>query len=543
MPSSRASKDQNCWVKLPKTTLVALASVKFGLSSHFYSAILLTENMGQKHSVLEPPPPVNTFDKFIDKFRCHVKTITSRDKKWLDAIFTEFGCTESATSAAVWDESSLSRFLHTVVPEPLWPDIEDAVPLLHRCLVRLGAYPYHNVPPYGPLTADVALVAMGIIHNHEHRGRWSPISWDCDPGDLDQEWAAWACRVLFQCMSIAAAGAAEEPAARTDADDRDLLGAHETVERWNYTRDWERAPKRISRGEPIVQVRDLPSSRSQSTRGMIPQAEFRSLVKLLLCYQLCEAGYEPGLILDQVDRDLSTATDCVLAAFSTSDSEQRPGIGWDAFQAGTITIGPNLFQSPCFACLPYSPSSSLDDERGSMPSSPLSTKDMITWTKGAFLPPTSSNKGLPERPILNNVATLSQLLTVFPTRFERPLETAVYRIPGADCDLGALYRHLTFWDDPTVLLISAASLPERTAAQKPGPSPGSSLCLGAVYPTQEWDRDYCTGTMFQVAPSPTSILGRKDAQICLQEGGRVGSCVLRESTLEFSIETVKVFWP
>lgn len=257
----------------------------------------------------------------------------------MDAIFTEFGCTESATSAAVWDESSLSRFLHTVVPEPLWPDIEDAVPLLHRCLVRLGAYPYHNVPPYGPLTADVALVAMGIIHNHEHRGRWSPISWDCDPGDLDQEWAAWACRVLFQCMSIAAAGAAEEPAARTDADDRDLLGAHETVERWNYTRDWERAPKRISRGEPIVQVRDLPSSRSQSTRGMIPQAEFRSLVKLLLCYQLCEAGYEPGLILDQVDRDLSTATDCVLAAFSTSDSEQRPGIGWDAFQAGTITIG------------------------------------------------------------------------------------------------------------------------------------------------------------------------------------------------------------
>lgn len=240
---------------------------------------------------------------------------------------------------AVWDESSLSRFLHTVVPEPLWSDLENAIPLLHRCLVRLGAYPYHNVPTYGPLTADVALVAMGIIHNHEHRGRWSPISWDCDPGDLDQEWATWARRVLFQCMSIAAADAAEEPTARTDADDRDLLGAHETVERWNYTRDWERAPKRISRGEPIIQVRDLPSSRSQITRGTIPQAEFRSLVKLLLCYQLCEAGYEPGLILDQVDRDLSTATDSVLAAFSTSDSEQGPGIGWDAFQAGAITIG------------------------------------------------------------------------------------------------------------------------------------------------------------------------------------------------------------
>ncbi|EHA56438.1 hypothetical protein MGG_14592 [Pyricularia oryzae 70-15] len=127
--------------------------------------------MGQYFSqALEAPPTVETFDDFITRFQTLIRGLyfNRRDQQWLLNISAEFNLTPSA--AGEWDESSLSRFLRTLVPEPLWPDLENSIPLLHRSLARLGSFPYHNAPPR-PLTVDTALVAI-VVMSFECNRKW-----------------------------------------------------------------------------------------------------------------------------------------------------------------------------------------------------------------------------------------------------------------------------------------------------------------------------------------------------------------------------------
>lgn len=219
------------------------------------------------------------------------------------------------------------------MPVQLWPDLDIATPLLHRCIARIGLFPYHNVHCEAPPpTLDVISVALVIL---AHRFGETSLGL-CHPDDkpYDLTWDRWYRRLLFQCMSTCEA--APEPANRCPDDDEHVLQAHKVVEAMNKQRDCDR-PKVMIRGDPIIPAQDLPSSRSQYIDGVIPQDQFKSLIKLLLFLQLCAVGFEPGHVCNEPKR-LDSATQSVLTAFLDPGVNEGSGITWDAFEAASSGV-------------------------------------------------------------------------------------------------------------------------------------------------------------------------------------------------------------
>lgn len=66
----------------------------------------------------------------------------------------------------VWSEANLACFMQTIFPPSLElrPVLMDAVPIMHRCLLRLGSYPYQNDPEEF-LTHDVLRTAIFLVHH------------------------------------------------------------------------------------------------------------------------------------------------------------------------------------------------------------------------------------------------------------------------------------------------------------------------------------------------------------------------------------------
>ncbi|KAH8842813.1 hypothetical protein MCOR27_009372 [Pyricularia oryzae] len=485
--------------------------------------------MGQYFSqALEAPPTVETFDDFITRFRTLIRGLyfNRRDQQWLLNISAEFNPTPSA--AGEWDESSLSRFLRTLVPEPLWPDLENSIPLLHRSLARLGSFPYHNAPPR-PLTVDTALVAIAVM-SFECNRKWLRFD-QCAASEAaeEQQTQRWAHRVLFQSMSVAKVAAAGPAESRTDADDEDLLRAYQLVQEANQTRDWERNPTVVRHGDPIIPVQHLPSSQSRNMSGIIPRSEFKSLLKLLLHFQLYLAG-EPV-----ADQSLDVAVDSVLGAFLPADADESSDIEWDAFEAATNAIGPNLFLNIGYLGSP------IEEPNDLKPTNPFNVKDMALWVEQTFLPP--KHTGLPTGAILNS-ASLSQLLAILPRSFVFTPTTSVSSFQNGEFNIGVLHQHLTSGQRPIILLISSA---------------GSSVLAGAVFPAEESENH--EGLVWQLVPTLKVARSQGDAiqttldrsasqltvsigasRICLWEDGRAEICGFGGLTLQFLIEAMEVIF-
>ncbi|TLD19323.1 hypothetical protein PspLS_09772 [Pyricularia sp. CBS 133598] len=467
--------------------------------------------MGQSSSqALEALPKVETFDHFISRFQDLLRGLyfNRRDEQWLRNIAAEFNSTPLATGE--WDESSLSRFLRTLVPEPLWPDLDNSMPLLHRSLARLGSFPYHNAPPR-PLTVDTALVAIFVM-SFECNRKWLRFDQCADSEAAEeQQLQRWAHRVLFQSMSVAKVAAAVQVESRTDADDDDLLRAYELVQEANQTRDWERNPTLVRYGDPIIPVQHLPSSQSRNMSGIIPRIEFKSMLKLLLHFQLYLAS-EPV-----ADQSLDVAAENVLGAFLPADSDENSGIEWNTFEAAANAIGPNLFLNIGYLGSPIEKPNDLK------PTNPFNVKDMDLWIKQTFLPPRHTS--LPTGAILNSVS-LSQLLAILPRSFVFTPTTSVYSFQNGESNIGILHQHLTSGQRPAILLISSA---------------GSSVLVGAVFPAEESQKH--EGLVWQLVPTLKVARSQGDiiqvvldrpasrltasigaTRICLWEDGRAEVC-------------------
>ncbi|TLD25400.1 hypothetical protein PspLS_05687 [Pyricularia sp. CBS 133598] len=242
------------------------------------------------------------------KFASHVRQVQ------LDGGIARL-CSRVTEAEAVWDASNLSAYLRTVVPEPLWPEVETITPILHRCLIRLGKFPYHNVDPgEEQLTYDhVAVILAMTLQGGE-------LYFEGDESfEHDDAWHLLFKCLLFQCLSVTAdeSGVGVEPSARTDADDEDLIRAHGFVEQTSKAR------------HP-----DDPKCHGISA-AWFRSAEFAALVKLLL---YVEAGED--VELGQLDKQV----DHVLDATSQPDtgSNEASGVDWGAFQSVAVAK-PMLF--------------------------------------------------------------------------------------------------------------------------------------------------------------------------------------------------------
>jgi hypothetical protein len=191
-------------------------------------------------------------------------------------------------------------------------------------------------------------------------------SWSLDnpqeiDGDTQQD--QWLHKLLFQCMSVVSdtpeEADVEESAVKEIPDDRVivdklsddgdsgddvsnvvagdddyLLQAHALVSARNTYRSEDGEKKVFTSGPPIIEVTALPSSKSQDLRGLIPNDEFETLLKILLACQLYLCGSGPeNLCANGGALDKLTST-----AFSGfSQSGIQPGITWNLFNSGLTT--------------------------------------------------------------------------------------------------------------------------------------------------------------------------------------------------------------
>ncbi|MAD83777.1 MAG: hypothetical protein CL912_12515 [Deltaproteobacteria bacterium] len=266
--------------------------------------------------------------------------------------------------------TALIKFMEITLPEELESDLTRAGPLLFRCIQNLGSFPWHNQPLQVQGIDLETLVTAVVILLRRHESNLHPFvvsnSWSPDnPADIDSDTQQdqWLHKLLFQCMSVVSVtpeGADVEEFAVEEipddramvdklSDDRDsgdnvsnvvasndyhLLQAHAVVLARNTYRSEDDEKKVFTSGPPVIEVTALPSSKSQDLRGLIPNGEFESLLKILLACQLYLCGSEPEILCANggaLDKLTSTA----FRGFSSSGIQ--PGITWDLFKSGLIT--------------------------------------------------------------------------------------------------------------------------------------------------------------------------------------------------------------
>ncbi|KAI1409070.1 hypothetical protein F5Y13DRAFT_171101 [Hypoxylon sp. FL1857] len=122
-----------------------------------------------------------------------------------------------------------------------------------------------------------------------HEG-YSGFSFDdiYDGHEQTQEFCdRWFHRLLFQAMSNKPdldsqheSLEQDKLSARDPADDEDLILTRKHLEKNNYTRD-ERKPKVRINLPPVIEVSELPSSKSHDMTGTVPREEFHALLNML----------------------------------------------------------------------------------------------------------------------------------------------------------------------------------------------------------------------------------------------------------------------
>lgn len=207
------------------------------------------------------------------------------------------------------------EFLAITFPSELQADLRTVRPLLYRCLLRLGSFPYLTRPAPA-LTADVMRVALAILIQR-HQQTAAPVGCPGRIVDSEDLQAHGMRSLLFQSMRAEAEPLAKRQSAyrRIEVNDEYLLQAYEFVTNRNNRRP-KRNPTRIIFGPPMIPVEDLPSSGSVDYSGTIPKDQFASLIKICQALGSGVTEEKEGHGLPNTDRSV--------------------GVGWDDFSA---TIG------------------------------------------------------------------------------------------------------------------------------------------------------------------------------------------------------------
>jgi hypothetical protein len=213
----------------------------------------------------------------------------------------------------------------SIFPPELAECVREAASILHRCLLRLGSFPYHN-DPHRIMSQDVLRTGM-IILLRLNGGRL--LKQDDGKASLiypDRLNAAQR-TLLFQSMADMQANTTDT--SRNVEDDFHVQKALDLITYGNFRRNpW--FPTAVTKGPEYPPAEHFPSSNSTLTNGLIPLKEFRPLLRLMLLTQLHVAGIEPDEFTSCLAQ-VETVTDCLLAAFRDRNSPDATGVSFAAF--------------------------------------------------------------------------------------------------------------------------------------------------------------------------------------------------------------------
>lgn len=214
----------------------------------------------------------------------------------------------------VWSEKSLANFLQSTFPLELAAVLLEAVPIIHRSLLRLGSFPYQN-DPEELLTQGVLRTAVILVSNFV--------------GDVDSAYfSSYEGRICFQSMaSMASESISRDVSLRKEDDDQDLINV---LSRMRGRRRHPDHPKVMIRGPEQPPPSQFPSSWSRDLNQFIPTDEFRSFLRLMVVSNLFSCGTEAQDFATSIPQT-EKVTDCLLAAFQAGPN----GISWDAFNQVT----------------------------------------------------------------------------------------------------------------------------------------------------------------------------------------------------------------
>ncbi|KAI9930696.1 hypothetical protein MW887_011451 [Aspergillus wentii] len=237
-------------------------------------------------------------------------------RRRLEVVFDTF-CT-------FWSESNLTDFLQSTFPQEIAPILLDAIPVLHRFLLRLGSFPYQNDPDK-LLTLDVLRMAviLMLIYDSERAEADGPdttLEYDTSFADFR--------RVAFQSLATLDPFPSKQLQQR-QRDEEDDFHLERVIHRINKEYNWQNPedPKCIIFG-PELSVSDYASSWSNDLHRLIPIDEWRSLLRLLLVSQLYRGGINPQQF-STYPPQLEHVIDSVLGAFK--ENTNATGISWEVF--------------------------------------------------------------------------------------------------------------------------------------------------------------------------------------------------------------------
>ncbi|KAI2462756.1 hypothetical protein F4781DRAFT_184142 [Annulohypoxylon bovei var. microspora] len=479
--------------------------------------------MGQLTStpaVPEPPlwlAPVDNVDQFIGRFRfvLEIHCLSCEERQRSRLLFEKFS--GSSNPPQTWDEADMVELLSVALPDELKGTLLAAGPLLFRIMIRLGSFPYHS-QPVSSLTLDMVLVAVIILLRYHERNGTAVAG--TSPGDFSSEEKGmkWLRRILFQCMAIRDGssegcdlGGTDRIIRKSESDDEDLLGAYRYVVSTNRWRDWERTPKVLHRGPPIIPEVELPSSRSRDLSGSIPRAEFDFLVKLLLAGQLYLSGDSTEPLTNTKELDACVAS--VLSAFP--EAREVPYITWDSYDGILSSQLPNIYIGFAGLLAPLILHGRISTEQLSS-SSRTETSLLL---RRAFSKVTPQNSSIPVGSIFKP-RIFAQLATFLPLELCTQRPSVIYTAGGGSFRLDALKNQMRPRRQPLVILVSGTAL---DIASSDGVV---HICFGAFLSEDDEDADsqeyleQIPADVFQLRPTH-SVSHSPTADITFQSGGNV----------------------
>ncbi|GFF52449.1 hypothetical protein IFM61606_06428 [Aspergillus udagawae] len=462
--------------------------------------------MGQtatKESPDEFLPPVQTREELYERFEwCLWKDCLGDAKhEWFQTIFQIF-CTESE-SENFWTVSDLQEFMVSTFPPELAACVREAAPILHRCLLRLGSFPYHN-DPRRIMSRNVLRTGIIILLRlnggkllEQDDGKVSLIY----PDRLNA-----AQRVLlFQSMADMQATTSDIP--RNVGDDFHLQKALDLITYGNFRRNpW--FPTAVTKGPEYPPPEHFPSSKSTLTNGSIPLKDFRSLLRLMLLTQLHVAGIEPDEFTSCLAQ-VETVTDCLLAAFQERNATDPTGVSFATFDQVLGRSLQNLFLGLPRVFGPLHSVKPLPSEK-----LPSSVGDAQMLLRELFAP--SAKTQPPPEGLISNLPLLSQLSMALPQDF--PIEAQKRLYSSRDIDIQQVDTCVSLISTANIMLVS-------------GKSASESVIFGAYFPKGSSLSGVAKSNLiFQLAPVPRVFYNSEEMSQIKQDFSTT------DNRLEFSVK-------
>jgi hypothetical protein len=351
--------------------------------------------------------------------------------------------------------TDLKNFMTSTFPPELASFVAEAAPIIHRCLLRLGSFPYHN-DPHQALSLDVLHTAMIILLGLDGRKLLDQ--------DNDEALLVYPDRLstnqrilLFQSMAKQKK-IPESP--RGPGDDYHLQKALDVITYGNFKRN-KRFPTAVTEGPKYPPIEHFPSSNSTLTSGSIPAEDFRPLLRLMLLTQLYVAGIDPDNFTSSLS-EIEAATNCILAAFLNS-GESSTAVSFTAFDNtlsksmvrinyanGDKELYTNLQQQNAFLGLPrvLGPLHSAKTFPSATP--PSSVPESQKLLKELFMPTVKTPP--PPKGLIMSLPLLSQLSMSLPQDF--PIEAPKSLHSSLEVDVKCVKSCLSVTSTARILLVS-----------------------------------------------------------------------------------------